>query len=589
MNQHLASFAAGDHARVHHFLGAHIRRDGVHFTVWAPNAQRVQVAGDFDDWKGIDLAGTPSGVWFGVVPRAREGQRYKFRVNEVWKADPVAFAGEVPPATASIISRRRHRWRDQGWVREEQRDLPVSIYELHLGSWRGPTSYRDIAGPLCDHIERLGFTHVELMPLNEHPFYGSWGYQVTGFFAPCARYGSPDDLRYLIDRLHRRGIGVIVDWVPAHFPMDEHGLNRFDGTALFEHADPRRGFHPDWKTSIFNYGRNEVRSFLISSAARWIEDFHVDGLRVDAVASMLYLDYSRAEGEWLPNEHGGRENLEAVAFLKQLNERLHRDFPGLLMVAEESTAWPGVTRPTYEGGLGFDMKWDMGWMHDTLQYLKRDPIHRAHHHEELTFRGVYAHSEAFVLALSHDEVVHGKKSLTEKFPGDDWRRRANTRLLFSYQWTQPGKKLIFMGMELGQRLEWNHDASLDWDNADEGLMACISDLNALYRGVLYESEMDPAGTVWSGVDDAANSVFCFLRGEHVVVCNFTPIVREGYRVGVPSVGTWVEVFNSDAARYGGSGVGNTPRPSDDQPHHDLDQSVQMMLPPLAVVVLRRTA
>ena len=586
MNEHFQSFGQGDHARIHHFLGAHVVPQGVRFAVWAPNAARVQVVGDFNDWLGTDLTGSAAGIWTGVVAEASEGQNYKFRVDGQDKADPVGFLHQCAPDTASVITRSRHVWKDQDWVRSGAPDQPLSIYELHLGSWCEGATYRSIAERLVEHVLRLGFTHVEFMPLNEHPFYGSWGYQVTGFFAPSARYGSPDDLRHLIDTLHQAGIGVLMDWVPAHFPEDAHGLAQFDGTHLFEHADPRRGFHPDWKTLIFNYGRNEVRSFLISSAARWIEDFHVDGLRVDAVASMLYPDYSRGEGEWLPNKHGGRENLEAVAFLKQLNERLHRDFPGMLMIAEESTAWPGVSKPTFEGGLGFDMKWDMGWMHDTLQYLQRDPIHRKHHHRELTFRGVYAHSEAFVLALSHDEVVHGKRALTEKFPGDDWQRRATHRALMAYQWAQPGKKLVFMGMELGQRTEWNHDGVLDWDNADEGLMACIADLNTLYRDSLHIGELSAEHTAWSGVDDAENSVMCFLRGDHVVVCNFTPIVQHGYRVGVSRPGAWTEAFNSDATRYGGSGVSNTPRTTEPTPWHGQQQSIQLMVPPLAVLVLR---
>ncbi len=587
MDEHLASFAAGDHARIHHFLGAHLRPEGVRFAVWAPNARRVEVVGDFNGWTGFPLRSTDSGVWSGLIPQASAGDRYKYRIDGRDKADPVGFLHECPPKTASVITENRYTWGDQAWRREALRDKPLSIYELHLGSWRGPTSYREIAAPLVDHVLRLGFTHVEFMPLNEHPFYGSWGYQVTGFFAPSARYGSPDDFRFLVDTLHRAGIGVIVDWVPAHFPEDDHGLARFDGTCLYEHADPRMGLHPDWKTLIFNYGRKEVCSFLLSSAARWIEDFHVDGLRVDAVASMLYLDYSRKEGEWVPNRHGGRENLEAVAFLRGLNERLHRDFPGLLMVAEESTAWVGVTKPTYEGGLGFDLKWDMGWMHDTLQYLQRDPVHRRHHHHEITFRGLYAHSEAFVLALSHDEVVHGKGALPEKFPGDDWQKRATTRALLAYQWVQPGKKLLFMGMELGQRHEWNHDGSLDWEHADPGLMACVADLNALYRDSLHQGELDPASTAWTGVDDPDNSVMCFLRGEHLVVCNFTPVVRHGYRVGVPAPGRWEEVFSSDAAAYGGSDVQNEPRPSEADSWQGQDESIQMMVPPLSVVVLRR--
>ena len=587
VNQHYESFGRGDHARVHHFLGAHPVADGVRFAVWAPNARSVQVMGDWSGWATKDMTPSDAGVWTLTSAEACVGDKYKYRVDGQDKADPVGFLHETAPRTASIIHRSTYEWGDADWNRTCQRDRPLSIYELHLGSWCENATYRGIADKLVEHVTRLGFTHVEFMPLNEHPFYGSWGYQVTGFFAPTSRYGSPDDLRYLIDRLHQAGIGVLVDWVPAHFPEDAHGLASFDGTHLFEHADPRRGFHPDWKTRIFNYGRNEVRSFLISSAARWIEDFHVDGLRVDAVASMLYLDYSRKDGEWLPNEFGGRENLEAVAFLKQLNERLHRDFPGVLMVAEESTAWPGVSKATFEGGLGFDMKWDMGWMHDTLQYLARDPVHRRHHHNELTFRGVYAFSEAFVLALSHDEVVHGKGALTSKFPGDAWQQAATTRMLLAYQWAQPGKKLVFMGMELGQRSEWAHEGSLDWDAADEGLMRCVADLNALYRDGLHVGDLDPTATHWSGMDDADNSVMSFVRGDYVIVCNFTPVARESYRVGVPADGDWIEVFNSDRSEYGGSDVVNSPRPSEPMPWNGLERSIQMRLPPLAVVVLRR--
>jgi 1,4-alpha-glucan branching enzyme len=480
------------------------------------------------------------------------------------------------------------------------------VYEVHLGSWcrhgdGRSLGYREIAAPLADHVSSLGFTHVELLPIMEHPFFGSWGYQTTGYFAPTSRYGDPHDLMALVDELHRRGIGVILDWVPSHFPNDPHGLARFDGSALYEHADPRQGHHPDWDTCVFNYGRNEVRSFLGSSACFWLDRYHLDGLRVDAVASMLYLDYSRREGEWIPNEHGGRENLEALTFLRELNEEVYRAFPDVQTTAEESTAWPMVSRPTYLGGLGFGLKWDMGWMHDTLQYLAREPIHRSHHQGELTFRLVYAHSENFVLPLSHDEVVHGKGSLLAKMPGDDWQRFANLRLLYGYMYAQPGKKLLFMGSEVAPWDEWNHDAAVPWDLLEhaphEGVRRWVADLNRLHRDVraLHELDTDPAGFEWISADDTVNSVLVFLRRARsgapvMVACNFTPIARENYRVGAPEGGDWIELANSDAAEYGGSGVGNLGRvEASPIGRHGRPWSLTLTLPPLAVVMLQPDA
>ncbi len=547
------------------------------------------------------------------VPGAAPGHRYKLAVTGisgavVEKADPFALAYEEPPAQASIIYASHHRWADTRWMRARARrqapDQPLAIYEVHLGSWRrGPggrwLSYRELAEPLAAHARAGGFTHVELLPVMEHPFYGSWGYQVTGYFAPTRRYGEPDDLRFLIDHLHRRNVGVILDWVPAHFPNDAHALASFDGTALFEHPDPRRGWHPDWKSCIFDYGRPEVRSFLLSSAHFWVEEMHADGLRVDAVASMLYLDYSRQEGEWEPNIHGGKENLEAISLLQELNESIHRDHPGVLTIAEESTAWPQVTGPVDQGGLGFDLKWDMGWMHDSLSYLARDPVHRRHHHNELTFRGLYAFSERFVLALSHDEVVHLKGSLLAKMPGDRWQKHANLRLLFAWQAAQPGKKLLFMGMELGAEAEWNHEAALPWerlaDTEGAGLLRCVGDLNGLHRrkAALHRLDGDPAGVRWTCMDDADQSAIAFLReggpgvAPILAVFNFTPVARSDYRVGLPA-GTWREIFNSDKARYGGSGVVNRGRrQAENRPLHGEPFSLSLLLPPLGACFLER--
>ncbi len=619
-------FNEGTHDRLYEKLGAHLLDvggvAGTYFAVWAPNARWVSVIGDFNRW---DPAAHPlrprdqSGIWEGFIPGVRAGTRYKYHIvsrhgdYRVDKADPLAFATEPPPRTASLVWDLRYAWGDAEWMTQRARrdslSAPMAIYEVHLGSWmRAPEeghrwlTYRELAPRLAEYVRRMGFTHVEFLPVMEHPFYGSWGYQITGYFAPTARYGTPQDLMFLIDFLHQEGVGVILDWVPSHFPTDEHGLGFFDGTHLYEHADPRRGVHPDWNSYIFNYGRHEVRSFLLSSARFWLERYHADGLRVDAVASMLYLDYSRKEGEWIPNIYGGRENLEAIAFLRRLNEMVYGQIPGVQTIAEESTAWPMVSRPTYLGGLGFGMKWDMGWMHDTLEYMCRDPIHRKYHHSQLTFRMLYAFSENFVLPLSHDEVVHGKGSLWGKMPGDAWQRAANLRLLLGYMYAQPGKKLLFMGGEFGQQREWTHQESLDWhllaDPRHAGLQRWVEDLNALYRRTpaLHELDFDPSGFEWVDANDSEQSTLSFLRRGRsteeliLVVCNFTPVPRSGFLVGVPRAGRWEEVLNSDATAYGGSNLGNlggvaaVPRPFHGRPY-----SLELTLPPLAVLFLRQGA
>jgi 1,4-alpha-glucan branching enzyme len=580
-------FNEGTHRHLADKLGAHIRPGGgVTFGVWAPNAVRVAVVGDFNYWNPEADPLRPrgsSGIWEGVVNGAGPGHVYKFAITTgagvvVEKADPFARCTEHPPRTGSVVWDLSYDWGDADWMRSRGEriglDAPLSVYEVHLGSWRRDPSdprrllsYTDAAEPLIRHVLNTGFSHVEFLPLMEHPFYGSWGYQTTGFFAPTRRYGAPQELMFLIDQLHQAGIGVILDWVPSHFPEDPFALAQFDGTHLFEHADPRLGFHPDWKSLIFNYGRHEVRSFLASSAEHWLSAYHVDGLRVDAVASMLYLDYSRRAGEWIPNVHGGRENLEAIEFLRQLNTGIYADHPDVQVIAEESTAFPGVSRPVHAGGIGFGLKWDMGWMHDTLLYMGRDAIHRRHHHGELTFRSVYAFSENFMLPLSHDEVVHGKGSLLHKMPGDDWQRFANLRLLYGYQFGQPGKKLLFMGDELAQRREWDHEGSLDWHLLDApahgGILRWVSDLNRLYReqGALHERDADPGGFAWTQPNEADTSLLSFLRMSSdgsplLVVCNFTPVPRSNVLVGVPSGGYWQELLNSDAENYGGSGWGN---------------------------------
>jgi 1,4-alpha-glucan branching enzyme len=610
-------FNEGSHLRLYDHLGAHSLEGGTAFAVWAPNAQAVHVMGDWNGWDKAAHALLPrgnSGIWEGFVEGVGPGAHYKFHIEgrngrRVDKADPFAFSAEVPPRTASVVADLTYRWGDSRWMKERAAHdalrSPISVYEVHLGSWRRvpgegnrPMNYRELAAPLIEYVKWLGFSHVEFMPLMEHPFYGSWGYQTTGYFAPTSRFGTPQDLMYLIDQLHQAGIGVILDWVPSHFPSDEHGLASFDGTSLYEHADPRQGYHPDWHSSIFNYGRHEVRSFLLSSGMFWMDQYHADGLRVDAVASMLYLDYSRKAGEWIPNRYGGRENLDAIAFLRRLNQEIYAAFPGAQTIAEESTSWPGVSRPNYLGGLGFGFKWDMGWMHDTLAYLSRDPVHRRFHHSNLTFRGLYAFHENFVLPLSHDEVVHGKGSLMQKMAGDEWQKRANLRLLFSSQWATPGKKLLFMGMEFGQWREWNHDSSLDWHLTDEpghaGLQLLVADLNALYRRErpLHELDTEQQGFAWIDANDSNQSVASFLRTDKdgnplLVVLNYTPVVRVNYRVGVPRGGQWREILNSDATVYGGSGMGNYGVVlAHDVASHGRPASLDLTLPPLSAVFFK---
>nr|ART39671.1 J559 [uncultured bacterium] len=606
----------GRHWHPQNFLGAHPRRvdgiDGVVFALWAPNAQGVSVVGDWNGWDGrwhpMRCRGD-SGVWELFIPGVTAGALYKFELRTpgglLLKADPYARAGELRPSTASrVTANSAYQWGDQDWLTRradtDWRHAPMSTYELHLGSWRrrpdgGFLSYSELADQLVPYIADLGFTHVELLPVMEHPYDASWGYQCTGYFAPTSRHGDPDGLRLLIDRLHQAGIGVILDWVPAHFPRDAHALARFDGTALYEHDDPRMGEHPDWGTLVFNYGRAEVRSFLIGSALHWVETFHVDALRVDAVASMLYLDYSRQPGQWLPNRHGGNENLEAVEFLREVCGVVQGQHPGALMIAEESTAWPQVSRPPWTGGLGFALKWNMGWMHDTLDYFQHDPVHRMYHHDRLTFGMLYAYTENFVLPLSHDEVVHGKRALLSKMPGDDWQKFANLRLLYAYQFTFPGKKLLFMGSEFGQWTEWNHDTALDWPllefGTHRGVHALLRDVARLYREhpALHRHEFEPQGFEWVDCHDAAQSVVSYLRhggGRSVlVVLNFTPIVRHAYRLGVPRPGWYRELLNSDSAYYGGSNVGNTGAHAQAIPWMSHPWSITLDLPPLAALVL----
>jgi 1,4-alpha-glucan branching enzyme len=616
-------FNEGSHFRLYDKLGAHLREiggvRGAHFSVWAPNAAHVSVIGDFNGWNKDAhpmAARGVSGIWELFVPGVNEGDTYKFHIRShhegyrVDKADPFAIHSETPPLTGSKVWDLSYEWGDADWMAQreqrQQLDQPMAIYELHVGSWRTvpedgdrPLNYREMADPLIEYLTDLNFTHVEFLPVTEHPFGGSWGYQTTGYFAPTSRFGTPQDLKYLIDRLHQAGIGVILDWVPSHFPSDEHGLAYFDGTHLFEHADPRKGYHPDWNSYIFNYGRNEVVSFLLSSALFWLDEYHIDGLRVDAVASMLYLDYSRQEGEWIPNEWGGNENIEAIEFLRRFNTEVYKGFPGVQTIAEESTAWPMVSRPTYVGGLGFGMKWDMGWMHDTLAYFQQDPVYRKYHHDQLTFRSIYAFTENYCLPISHDEVVHGKGSMITKMPGDDWQKFANLRALYSYMFTTPGKKLLFQSTEIGQWQEWSHERSLDWHLLDHpqhgGLKRCIADLARLYRDepALHDGDVDPAGFEWVDAGDWEQSVVSYLRRTRdgsrdvLVVANLTPVPRHNYRIGVPHRGWYAERFNSDAADYGGSGVGNqgwvatTPVPS-----HGRDHSLNLTLPPMGVLLLQ---
>jgi 1,4-alpha-glucan branching enzyme len=612
----------GRHEEVYTKLGAHLREvggvTGTAFSVWAPAARSVSVVGDFNSWDGrlhaMRVLGS-SGVWELFVPEVGPGTRYKYEIRTQtgelrMKADPYAFEAEIPPETSSVVTQSTYEWTDDEWMAQRRQGepplgRPISIYEVHIGSWRlnplednRSLTYSELADELAAYVMDLGFTHIELLPVMAHPFTGSWGYQVTSYYAPTPRFGSPDEFRGFVDALHGHGIGVILDWVPAHFPRDDWALARFDGTALYEHEDPRRGSHPDWGTLIFNFGRNEVRNFLVANALYWAREYHIDGIRVDAVASMLYLDYSRREGEWVPNQHGGREDLEAVAFLKEFNEVLHAHEPGILSAAEESTSWPGVSRPTYLGGLGFGFKWNMGWMHDTLLYFEKDPIYRRFHHHQLTFSLVYAFSENFILPLSHDEVVHGKGSLISKMPGDRWQKFANLRSLYAYMWAHPGKNLLFMGQEFGQEAEWSHERSLDWHLLEQGdhagIQSLIRDLNRTYvdRPALWEQDFEGSGFWWIEPNDAGGNVVSFARAskdfEQVVVCvaNLSPAPRDGYRIGLPRSGRWVEALNTDSEYYGGTNSGNwgtitaEPVPWNDQPF-----SAEIHLPPLAVLWL----
>ena len=622
-DQDLYLFNEGSHFKLYDHLGAHLMehdgKKGVYFAVWAPNAKKVAVIGDFNEWNKTKNPLHPretSGIWEGFIPGLDKGCVYKYYISshiqghKAEKADPLAFYSECPPKSASVVWDMDYAWGDAPWMKERKKrnahDAPISIYEVHLGSWmhdpKDPMvslSYRELAPKLAAHVRRMGFTHVEFLPIMEHPFYGSWGYQTLGYFAPTARFGTPQDFMYLVDQLHQEGIGVILDWVPSHFATDGHGLSQFDGSSLYEHADPRQGFHPDWGSFIFNYGRNEVRSFLVSSALFWMDKFHVDGIRVDAVASMLYLDYSRKEGEWIPNQYGGRENIESIWFLRRLNEEIYKHFPDVQTFAEESTAWGMVSRPTYVGGLGFGYKWDMGWMHDTLNYMKKEPINRKYHQNVITFRMLYAFHENFILPLSHDEVVHGKCSLLSQMSGDDWQKFANLRLMYGYMWAQPGKKLLFMGGEWGQWKEWNHDTGLDWDQLNyaphEGVRRLVERANRIYRAepALYERDFDPSGFSWIDCNDTDNSVLSFMRrGEStndniLVVMNCTPVPRLNYRVGVPKGGRWEEILNSDAVEYGGSGMGNLGGVNA-QPvaWHGHGQSLEICLPPLACLYFK---
>lgn len=619
-------FNEGSHFHLYEKLGAHPLTvngvNGVSFAVWAPDAEQVSIIGTFNNWNQSSHPLRPlesSGIWEGFIPNIAAGALYKYLIQSrhhgyrVEKADPLSFFNETPPQTASIVWTLDYEWHDHDWMTSRGRrnsiEAPLSIYEVHFGSWmrvaeesNRSLSYREGAVKLVEYVQRMGFTHVEFLPLMDHPFFGSWGYQTTGYFAPSGCFGTPQDLMHLIDELHRHGIGVILDWVPSHFPNDQHGLSFFDGTHIYEHADPRRGYHPDWHSCIFNYGRNEVRSFLISSALFWLDKYHIDGLRVDAVSSMLYLDYSRKEGEWIPNPYGGRENLDAIGFLRRLNEEVYRRHPDVQTVAEESTSWPAVSRPTAMGGLGFGLKWDMGWMHDTLEYMALDPIYRKHHHNNLTFRMLYAFHENFVLPLSHDEVVHGKGSLLGKMSGTDWQKFANLRLLYGYMYAQAAKKLLFMGGEFGQWSEWAHDGSIEWHLLQyaphQGIQRWVADLNRLYRSepALHELDADPAGFEWIDCNDADASVISLLRRGKgtdeliLVVCNFTPVPRPDYRVGAPRGGYWKELLNSDAQEYGGSGMGNLGGAhASTASAHGRPYSLDLTLPPLSALFLKPLA
>jgi 1,4-alpha-glucan branching enzyme len=611
-------FNEGKHFQLYNKLGAHTLTEGnsrgTYFAVWAPNAQAVSVIGNFNGWNKGKHPLVPrgqSGIWEGFFPDAPKQTLYKYHIvshvrgYRADKADPFSIFNEIPPKTASIVWDLEYEWGDAKWMTDRHQrnslDKPMATYEMHVGSWRRvpgegnrSLSYREMAPQLADYLQQMGYTHVEFLPIMDHPFFGSWGYQITGYFAPSGNYGTPQDLMYLIDTLHQRGIGVILDWVPSHFPSDEHGLAFFDGTHLFEHADPRQGYHPEWHSFIFNYGRNEIQSFLISNALFWLDRYHIDGLRVDAVASMLYLDYGRKQGEWIPNKYGGRENIDAINFLRRMNEEVYRHYPGTQTIAEESTDWPMVSRPNYVGGLGFGLKWDMGWMHDTLEYMSKDPVYRRYEQNKLTFRMIYAFHENFVLPLSHDEVVYGKGSLLGKMPGDDWQKFANLRLLFGYMYAQPAKKLLFMGGEFGQWQEWAHDSSLQWDllkyPPHSGLQQWVRDLNRLYRNepALHEMDCDPAGFEWIDCGDADSSVISLIRkGKStsviiLVVCNFTPVPRQNYRLGAPRGGFWREVLNSDAALYGGSNMGNTGGvEAAPLSLHGRSHSLTIILPPLS--------
>ncbi|MFN8334609.1 MAG: 1,4-alpha-glucan branching protein GlgB [Cyclobacteriaceae bacterium] len=616
-------FKTGKHFRLYEKLGAHVTsfgtKKGVYFAVWAPNAKSVSVIGNFNGWSDTQTKMHPrwdeSGIWEIFVPGLQKGEVYKYAIHSATgeyleKADPFAAYAEVAPKTASVVWQTDYKWKDKKWLttRKEMADMakPYSVYEVHIGSWRRKIedgnrslSYVELADELVSYLKEMNYTHVEFLPVMEHPFFGSWGYQITGYFAPTSRYGTPEEFMQLVDTLHQNNIGVILDWVPSHYPGDEHGIYKFDGTYLYEHADPRKGFHPDWKSYIFNYGRNEVRSFLISNALFWLDQYHIDGLRVDAVASMLYLDYSRKAGEWIPNQFGGNENIEAISFLKEFNETVYANFPDAVTIAEESTAWPGVSKPTYLGGLGFGQKWMMGWMHDTLQYFKKEPVHRKYHQNEITFSVMYAFTENFMLPLSHDEVVHGKGSLLGRMPGDEWQRFANLRLLFGYMFTHPGTKLVFMGGEIGQSGEWSHDKSLDWHLLQYaphvGMKTFMSELNVHYKSepALYHYAFDQRGFQWIDYSDSENSVIAYQRKSDkkedllIVVCNFTPETRQHYRIGVPVRGRWREVFNTDNLKYGGSGVLNIgDLLTSPVKYHHQDYSVSITLPPLGMTVLK---
>jgi len=615
--------AEGTHYRAYEKLGAHLTgkdgKRGVQFAVWAPNAKRVSIIGDFNNWNpnAAIMSSSTAGIWEGFVPDIGQGASYKYHIEsryrdyKVDKADPYGFASEIRPETASRVwNLDNYSWHDESWMKNRTNTnslgSPLSFYEVHLGSWKRALdennrwlTYRELAPLLADYVHDAGFTHIEFLPVMEHPFDGSWGYETLGYFAPTSRFGTPDDFMYLVDYLHQRGIGVVLDWVPAHFPKDEAGLGYFDGSHLYEHEDPRQGEHPDWNTFVFNYGRNEVQNFLISNALFWMDKYHVDGLRVDAVASMLYLDYGRREGQWIPNRFGGKENLDAVHFLRTLNEHVYGAYPDTMMIAEESTSWPQVSRPIYLGGLGFGLKWNMGWMHDVLSYMSQDPVYRNYHHNEITFSLVYAFAENFVLPFSHDEVVYGKGSMIRKMPGDDWQKFANLRLLYGFMFGHPGKKLLFMGDEFGQWSEWNHDASLEWNLLEHpshaGLKRWVRDLNTLYRGepLLHTMDFNSAGFEWVDCKDFQRSIISFLRrGQNsndqlLFVCNFTPVVRQNYRVGVPLEGHWKEILNSDAPLYGGSGQGNFGGLSTvPLPIHGRPFSLNMTLPPLGIVIFR---